>query len=172
LVSKTLGLVAEEIKEGMSTLELDKMAEAFIRDHGGEPAFKGYPSGSDAPPFPGSLCISVNEEVVHGIPGRHIIQPGDIVSVDCGVKKNGFFGDHAYTFMIGEVDEKVAKLVRVTKECLYIGIEEVKKGNTIGDIGFAINKHARRNSFHVVRDLVGHGLGRNLHEGTTSTQYW
>lgn len=158
LVSRTLGLIAAEIKAGISTIELDRLAENYIRDHGGVPSFKGYDG------FPNSLCISVNEAVVHGIPGRHKLKEGDIVSIDCGVKKNGFHGDHAYTFMIGDVDRKTRKLVQVTYECLLLGIKEAKVGNRIGAISFAVQKHAELNGFSVVRELVGHGLGADLHE--------
>ncbi|MEN7546427.1 type I methionyl aminopeptidase [Rapidithrix thailandica] len=158
IVSKTLGLMAQEIKPGISTLELDKIAEEFIRDHGGEPGFKGYGG------FPNTLCTSVNEQVVHGIPNDIPLKDGDIVSIDCGVKKNDFYGDHAYTFMIGEVDPETQRLVEVTKQCLDLGIEQVKLGNHIGDISYAVQQHAQKHGFSVVRELVGHGVGRNLHE--------
>lgn len=162
IVSQTLGLVAENIKEGISTKQLDAIAEEFIRDNGGRPAFKGYPGASG--PFPASLCMSVNEQVVHGIPTDEPLKSGDIVSVDCGVEKNGYFGDHAYTFMVGEVAPEVQELVRVTYESLYLGITETKRGNRIGDIGNAVQRHAQKYGYGVVRELVGHGLGQSLHE--------
>ncbi|MBL4654446.1 MAG: type I methionyl aminopeptidase [Bacteroidia bacterium] len=159
LVGKALGEVANHVKPGISTLRLDEIAEQFIRDNGGEPAFKGYNG------FPNTLCISLNEQVVHGIPGADIIlEDGDIVSIDCGVLKNEYYGDSAYTFPVGDIDRKVAKLMKVTKESLYKGIEKAVIGNRIGDIGNAIQSYCEANGFGVVRDLIGHGLGRNLHE--------
>ncbi|MEM9935736.1 MAG: type I methionyl aminopeptidase [Bacteroidota bacterium] len=158
MVSKTLGLMASEIREGISTLELDRIAEIFIRDHGGEPSFKGYNG------FPNSLCMSVNDAVVHGIPNHHRLKVGDILSIDCGVKMNGFHGDHAYTFIIGDTDRKTKKLVQVTYESLYKGIEQAREGNRIGAISQAIQKYAELHGFGVVRELVGHGLGKDLHE--------
>ncbi len=158
IVSKTLGLVASEIKEGVTLKHLDKIAEEFIRDNGGVPVFKGYNG------FPASLCLSMNEQVVHGIPSDKILKSGDIISVDCGVKKQGFVGDHAYTFCCGEIKKEVQDLVRVTKESLYVGIEQVKSGNRIGDVSFAIQQYAEKHGYGVVRELVGHGLGKSLHE--------
>src|ERR1700739_262278 len=158
IVSRTLGLVASEIKDGVSLKHLDKIAEEFIRDNGGEPAFKGYHG------FPASLCLSMNEQVVHGIPSDKVVKSGDILSVDCGVKKDGFIGDHAYTFCAGEIKKEVQDLVRVTKESLYIGIEQVKVGNRIGDVSYAIQTYAEKHGYGVVRELVGHGLGKSLHE--------
>lgn len=158
IVSKTLALVGKQIKPGITTLELDKMAEEFIRNHGGEPGFLGYQG------FPNSLCISVNEQVVHGIPNKKPLKEGDVVSIDCGVKKNGYFGDHAYTFTVGEVSKRTRKLIDVTKECLYLGIDQAVSGNRIGDICFAVQQHAEKHGFGVVRELVGHGLGQNMHE--------
>jgi len=160
LVSKTLALVGEHIRPGISGAEIDKMAEEFIRDNGGEPAFKGYRG------FPGSLCVSVNEEVVHGIPTREqIFQDGDIVSVDCGVYMNGFCGDSAYTFPLGNVSEEVMELCRVTNTALYKAIEQATVGNRIGDIGHAVQHYVEReHRYGVVRELVGHGIGRSLHE--------
>jgi methionyl aminopeptidase len=165
-VSKTLGMLAAELKEGVELARLDKLAEEFIRDMGGVPSFKGY-GGT----YPASLCISVNEAVVHGIPGKYIVKDGDIVSIDCGVFKNGFHGDHAYTFCIGNVKPEVKKLVEVTKECLYVGIEQACLNNRVGDIGFAIQHHAEKNGYGVVRELVGHGLGKNLHEDPQVPNY-
>lgn len=158
LVGSTLAAVAELIRPGVTTLELDAVAEAFIRDHGAEPGFKGYGG------FPNSLCTSVNEAVVHGIPNDRPLQEGDVVSVDCGVLKNGFYGDSAYTFAVGEIDPKIQQLLDVTKECLYLAIEQAVVGNRIGDIGWACQQHAERHGFGVVRELVGHGLGKELHE--------
>lgn len=162
MVSRTLGLIAAEIKPGVIPSKLDKLAEEYIRDNGGIPAFKGY-KGSNGP-FPSTLCVSINETVVHGIPGDKPVKEGDIISVDCGVKKNGFFGDHAYTFAVGEVTQEVKRLLEVTKECLYKGIEQMIEGNRIGDISYAIQQHAEKHGYGVVRELVGHGLGKNLHE--------
>ncbi len=162
MVSKTLAIIAKEVKPGVEPLKLDKLAEEFIRDNGGIPAFKGYGSKNNA--FPATLCISINEAVVHGIPNKNPLHDGDIISVDCGVKKNGYFGDHAYTFAVGEIKPEVQKLITVTKESLYLGIEQMVSGNRIGDISFAIQQHAEKNGFGVVRELVGHGLGKNLHE--------
>jgi len=161
LVSRTLGIIAKEIKPGVTPLFLDKLAEEFIRDNGGIPAFKGYPGN---PPFPASLCISINDSVVHGIPTNKALQDGDIISVDCGVKKNGYYGDHAYSFAVGNVSPEVRKLLQVTKECLYLGIEQMHSGNRVGDISFAIQEHAEKHGYGVVRELVGHGLGKQMHE--------
>ena len=158
LVGKTLAECAKLIAPGVKTTDLDKTAEAFIRDHGAEPGFKGYNG------FPASLCISKNAVVVHGFPDDEPLKEGDIVSVDCGVFWNGFFGDSAYTFAVGEVDAETARLMEVTKSCLKKGIENAVAGNRLGDIGFAVQKEAESNGFSVVRDLVGHGIGRNLHE--------
>lgn len=158
LVGKTLAEVAKFIKPGVTTLELDKVAEDFIRSHGAEPGFKGYGG------FPNTLCTSVNDVVVHGIPNNIPLKDGDIVSVDCGVFMNGFFGDSAYTFAVGEVSEEKKTLMRVTKECLAKGIEQAQAGKRIGDIGWAVQSYAEEHHFGVVRELVGHGVGRNLHE--------
>jgi methionyl aminopeptidase len=158
LVSKTIAQVAREIRPGITTLSIDKMAEEFIRDHGGEPAFLNYNG------FPNSLCISVNSQVVHGIPNKKELKEGDICSVDCGVLKNKFYGDSAYTFAIGEVSEKILRLMKVTKECLQKGIDAAVGGARIGDVSFAIQQHAESNGYSVVRELVGHGVGRKLHE--------
>lgn len=161
MVSRTLGIIAREIKPGVSPLQLDKLAEEFIRDNAGIPAFKGYPG---TPPFPASLCISVNESVVHGIPTQKALKEGDIVSVDCGVKKNGYYGDHAYTFAVGQISPELEQLLRVTKECLYKGIEQMHSGNRVGDISYAIQQHAEAHGYGVVRELVGHGIGKSMHE--------
>jgi methionyl aminopeptidase len=165
LVGKTLAEVAKLIEPGVSPLKLDEVAETFIRDNGGKPGFKGYGG------FPNTLCISVNEQVVHGIPTENPLENGDIVSIDCGVVLNGFCGDSAYTFEVGEVDPEVQKLLKVTKESLMLGIEAAVHGNRIGDIGYAIQKHAEDNGYGVVRELVGHGLGRDLHEAPEVPNY-
>jgi methionyl aminopeptidase len=159
MVSKTLGLVGELLKPGISGKKIDAIAESFIRDNGGVPSFKGYGG------FPATLCVSVNEAVVHGIPTKDEFKDGDIVSVDCGVYMNGFHGDSAFTFAIGDVNEEIMKLLRVTRESLYIGIEQAIVGNRIGDISFAIQNHTEKKyGYGVVRELVGHGVGRDLHE--------
>ena len=159
LVGKTLGELAKHIRPGVSTLELDRIAEEFIRSHGAEPGFKGYGG------FPNALCISLNDIVVHGIPSAEcILREGDIVSVDCGTVKNGFYGDSAYTFAVGEVSEEVRRLLRVTKESLYKGIEKAVAGMRIGDIGYAVQSWCEAEGFSVVREMVGHGVGRDLHE--------
>ncbi|MCD6066706.1 MAG: methionine aminopeptidase type [Bacteroidetes bacterium] len=167
-VSRTLGMLAKEIKEGVELKRLDKLAEEFIREMGGVPSFKGYPGPT---PFPASLCLSINEQVVHGIPGDRVVKDGDILAVDCGVFKNGFHGDHAYTFCIGNVKPEVRKMVEVTKESLYKGIEQVTANNRIGDISYAIQQHAESHGYGVVRELVGHGLGRHLHEDPQVPNY-
>ena len=165
LVGKTLAEVAKLIEPGVNSLELDRVAETFIRDNKAEPGFKGYNG------FPNTLCISVNDQVVHGIPNNKPLQNGDVVSIDCGVLKNGFYGDSAYTFEVGEVSPEVKQLLKVTKESLYKGIEMAIAGNRIGDIGFAVQQHAEAAGYGVVRELVGHGLGRNLHEGPEVPNY-
>jgi len=158
LVSKTLGMLAPKIVPGAIPLELDKMAEQFIRDHGGEPGFLGMYG------FPNSLCMSPNAQVVHGIPSKDPLKEGDILSVDCGVYMNEFYGDHAYTFAVGEVDADTQRLLADTKESLYVGIREVVVGNRIGDIGAAIQEFTEARGYGIVRELVGHGLGRKMHE--------
>jgi methionyl aminopeptidase len=165
LVGKTLAEVAKIIKPGISTLALDKVAEEFIRDNKGIPAFKGYNG------FSGTLCVSPNSQVVHGIPGKYELKDGDIVSVDCGVVKNKFFGDSAYTFAIGEVNAETLNLLKVTKESLYKAIESAIVGNRLGDIGEAVQAHAERNGYSVVRELVGHGIGQSLHEAPEVPNY-
>ena len=158
LVSKTLAEVAKIIGEGVKTIQLNKLAEEFIRDHGGIPAFLNYNG------FPYSLCISLNDQVVHGFPGEYVIKDGDIVSVDCGVVLNDFVGDSAYTFPIGNVDPETLRLLKVTKECLYLAIDKAVVGMRIGDVGYAVQEHAEKNGFGVVKELVGHGVGFKLHE--------
>lgn len=158
LVGKTLAEVAKRIRPGIETIVLDKLAEEFIRDHGAAPGFKGYNG------FPFTLCISINEQVVHGFPGKRTLIEGDIASIDCGVLKNEFYGDSAYTFAVGEVDEEVRLLMERTKESLYKAIEVAVEGKRVGDIGYAVQSHVEQYGYGVVRDLVGHGLGKNLHE--------
>lgn len=165
LVGKTLGELSKHIKPGITTLELDRIAEQFIRDHGAIPTFLGYGG------FPNSICTSVNEHVVHGIPNNIPLKEGDIVSVDCGTNLRGFCGDSAYTFCVGDVDQKVVELLRVTKESLYKGIEQAKEGNRIGDIGFTIQEYCEKRGYSVVRELVGHGIGRQMHEAPEVPNY-
>ncbi len=158
VVSRTLGMLAAEVKEGAIPAKLDEMAEAYIREQGAEPGFLGLYG------CPSTLLISVNETVVHGLPGNRPFESGDVVSIDCGAVLNGYYGDHAYTFEVGEVAPETKKLLQVTKEALYKGIEQMKAGNRLGDISYAIQKHAEDHGFGVVRDLVGHGIGKKLHE--------
>lgn len=158
LVAQALAEVAKIIEPGVTGLQIDKVADEFIQDHGAIAAFKGYGG------FPNALCVSPNEQVVHGIPTDKPFQEGDIVSVDCGVYKNGYYGDSAYTFSIGEISEDVQKLLRVTKESLYKGIEMAVVGKRLGDVGFAIQHHCEKEGYGVVRELVGHGIGKSLHE--------
>lgn len=165
LVGRTLAEVAALIKPGVTTLQLDAVAEEFIRDNGAEPGFKGYGG------FPNTLCASLNEAVVHGIPNDRPLENGDVISLDCGVLKNGFYGDSAYTFEVGEVDPEIQKLLSVTKECLTLAIEQAVTGKRIGDIGAAVQTHAEANGYGVVRELIGHGLGRELHEAPEVPNY-
>jgi methionyl aminopeptidase len=165
LVAKTLGEVAKAIKPGVTTLELDKIAEEYIRDNGGIPGFLNYQG------FPNTLCTSVNEQVVHGIPNKMPLKEGSVVSVDCGVLKNGFYGDSAYTFAVGEVSKEVKDLLQSTKESLYKGIEKAVAGNRLGDIGHAIQEYNEGKGYSVVREMVGHGIGRNLHESPEVPNY-
>ena len=165
LVAKTHAEIAKLIKPGISSLELDHIAEEFIRDNGGEPAFKGYNG------FPCTLCASPNEVVVHGIPNNEPINDGTILSIDCGVFMNGFYGDSAYTYEVGEVKKEIQMLLKVTKESLYKGIENAVSGKRIGDIGYAIQEHAENNDYGVVREMIGHGIGKNLHESPEVPNY-
>lgn len=158
LVSKTLASIAGMIKPGISTLEIDTYANTFLRDHGAIPSFYNYGG------FPHNICTSVNDAVVHGFPNRFPLREGDIVSIDVGAYKNGFHGDQAYTFIVGDVSQEILDLVRVTKDSLFKGIEKAVHGNRIGDIGHAIQSHAEKHGYGVVRELVGHGVGRQLHE--------
>lgn len=163
LVGRTLAEVARTIRPGVTTLELDQAAEAFVHSHDAEPAFKGYRVGQ-LPPFPGTLCVSVNDVVVHGIPGGYELQEGDLVSVDCGVLLDGYYGDSAYTFAVGEISEEDARLCQVTYEALHEGIAQAVHGHRVGDISYAVQRHCESQGYGVVRDLVGHGIGRKLHE--------
>ena len=159
------GIVASNIKEGVSTIELDSLAYKYIIDKGGVPSFKNFKG------FPASLCISVNDEVVHGIPNHYKLKQGDIVSIDCGVFYKGFHSDSAYTYAVGEVSEEVKALLKSTKESLYIGIEMAKAGNRLGDVGHAIQSWVEKKGFSVVRELVGHGIGKSLHESPEVPNY-
>lgn len=158
IVSKTLKLLFENLKPGIATRQLDEMAEEYIRAQDAVPSFKGYNG------FPASICVSINNEVVHGIPGPRSIEVGQIVSIDVGVFKDGYHGDAAWTYFIGEIDEEARKLMEAGQECLKRGINQARVGNRLGDIGHAIQSHAEAQGFSVVRDLVGHGIGRKLHE--------
>lgn len=165
IVSKTLGMLAKEVKPGVSTLTLDALAETFIRDHGAIPGFLGLYD------FPNTLCMSPNAQVVHGIPNSKPLEEGDIISIDCGALKNGFYGDHAYTFEVGIVSPEIKKLLEVTKASLYKGIEAFKAGNRVGDVGFAIQEFTEKHGYGVVRELVGHGLGTSMHEDPEMPNY-
>ena len=172
LVGRTLAEIAKIIKPGVTTRQLDKVAEEFIRDNGAVPTFKGFPHFEKGyPAFPGTLCTSVNDMVVHGIPNDIELKDGDIVSVDCGTYMNGFCGDSAYTFCVGEVSEDVKELLRVTKEALYLGIENAVHGKRLGDIGYAVQKHCESHGYGVVREFVGHGIGRDMHEDPQVPNY-
>ena len=170
LVGKTLAEVAKLIKPGVTTRQLDRVAEEFIRDNGATPVFKGFPNPYGSP-FPASLCTSVNEQVVHGIPNDIPLKEGDIVSVDCGTLLNGYCGDSAYTFCVGEVSSQVMELLKTTKEALYKGIENAVHGKRIGDIGYAVQQHCESHSYGVVREFVGHGVGKEMHEDPAVPNY-
>lgn len=166
IVAKALAEIAKIVAPGVTTEDLNKLADTFIRDNGGVPGFLGYHK------FPKSICTSVNDEVVHGIPSNKIIlKEGDVVSVDCGVFKNGFHGDSAYTFCVGDVKPEIVNLLRTTKESLYKGIEEAQEGKRLGDVGFAIQNHCEQRGYSVVREMIGHGVGRNLHESPEVPNY-
>lgn len=169
VLGKTHAEVAKLIKPGVSTASLDKRAEEFIRDNGGIPSFKGVDNGHSK--FPASLCVSVNEIIVHGFPGAYELKEGDVISVDCGVFLNGFHSDSAYTYPVGQISPRVQKLLNVTKEALYIGISQVRMGGRLGDVGYAIQTYVERNGYSVVRELVGHGIGRNMHESPEVPNY-
>ncbi len=165
IVSKTLGMLAKEVQPGVTTLQLDTLAEAFIRDHGAIPGFLGLYD------FPNTLCMSPNAQVVHGIPNNTPLEEGDIISIDCGALKNEYYGDHAYTFAVGEIDPEITKLLDITKASLYRGIEQLKIGNRVGDVGHAIQKFSEDAGYGVVRELVGHGLGKKMHEDPEMPNY-
>jgi len=165
LVARTLAEVAKLIKPGVSTLELDKVAETFIRDNKAVPGFLGYHG------FPNTLCTSVNEQVVHGIPNKKPLKEGDILSVDCGTLLNGYYGDSAYTFCVGEVKPEIKALLDATRESLYKGIENAVEGKRLGDVGFAIQNYVETRGYSVVREMVGHGVGKNLHEAPEVPNY-
>ncbi|MFN8210299.1 MAG: type I methionyl aminopeptidase [Bacteroidales bacterium] len=165
LVSKTLAELASLIRPGITTLSLDKVAETFIRDNGAIPGFKGYNG------FPNTLCTSVNDEVVHGIPSTYVLKEGDIISIDCGVVLNGYYGDSAFTFPVGEISEDVKRLLEFTRASLEEGVREAIAGNRIGDISFAVQAKAESGGYSVVRELVGHGLGTRLHEAPEVPNY-
>ena len=165
IVSKTLGIMAKEVKPGVTTLYLDKLAEEFIRDQGAIPGFLGLYD------FPNTLCMSPNQQVVHGIPNDKTLKDGDIISIDCGVLKNGFYGDHAYTFEVGNIDLETKNLLKITKKSLYEGIRAFKIGNRVGDVGFAIQTYCEKYGYGIVRELVGHGLGREMHEDPEMPNY-
>lgn len=170
LVSATLTEVAKMVRPGVTTRQLDSLAEQFIRDNGAEPTFKGFPNPFGSP-FPASICTSVNEVVVHGIPNDEPLKEGDIVSVDCGTRLDGFCGDSCYTFCVGEVAPEVKELLRVTKESLYKGIEQAVAGNRLGDIGNAVQQHSESHGYGVVREFVGHGIGHEMHEDPQVPNY-
>lgn len=170
LVSSTLAEIAKVIRPGVTTKELDNLAEQFIRDHGAIPTFKGYPNPYGSP-FPASICTSVNQVVVHGIPDDTILQDGDIVSVDCGTQIDGFCGDSCYTFCVGEVNEETKKLLKTTKESLYKAIEQALPGRRIGDIGYAVQHYCESQGYGVVREFVGHGIGKEMHEDPQVPNY-
>ena len=165
LVGQTLGELAKWVAPGITTLKLDKIAEEFIRDHQGVPGFLGYGG------FPNTLCVSVNDQIVHGIPSNYELKDGDIVSIDCGVVKNGFNGDSAYTFEVGEVSYEVKRLLRITKEALYLGIEQAVEGKRVGDISNAVQTYCEHHNYSVVRELCGHGVGKRLHEDPEVPNY-
>lgn len=171
LVGMTLGEVAKHIKPGVTPAQLDKIAKEFIMDHGAIPSFLGYKGAPGAVDFPGAICASVNEQVVHGFPTDYVLKDGDIISVDCGTEKNGFCGDSAYTFCVGEVAEDVKTLLRTTKESLYKGIEKAVEGSRIGDIGDAVQTYCEKRGYSIVRELVGHGIGRKMHEAPEVPNY-
>ena len=158
IVGRTLRVLAGEVRPGVSTRELDRLAETYIRDHGAEPAFKGYRG------FPATICPSVNDQVVHAIPGDYRLQEGDIISIDVGVRKDGYYGDAARTFPVGDISDEARQLLEVTEAALLAGIEHARAGNRLGEIGQAVQSRAEEHGFSVVRSLVGHGIGREMHE--------
>lgn len=170
LVARTLAEMAKIIKPGVTTRQLDNIAEQFIRDHGAVPTFKGFPNPYGQP-FPASICTSVNDQVVHGVPDDKPLKEGDIVSIDCGTQLNGFCGDSCYTFEVGEVDTEVHKLLVTTKEALYMGIEQAVNGHRLGDISYAVQQHCTKQGYGVVREFVGHGIGKEMHEDPQVPNY-
>jgi methionyl aminopeptidase len=171
LVGRTLGELAKHIRPGVSTLQLDKIAEEFIRDNGAEPTFKGFPNPYGGP-FPGSICTSVNDVVVHGVPSSDtVLKDGDIISVDCGTLLNGFNGDSCYTFCVGEVSQEVKQLLRTTKESLYKAIAAARHGAHLGDVSSAVQDHCEKQHYGIVRELTGHGIGRQMHEDPQVPNY-
>ena len=171
LVGRTLGELAKHIKPGVTTLQLDKIADEFIRDNGAIPTFKGFPNPYGGP-FPASICTSVNDVVVHGVPNAEtVLKEGDIISIDCGTLLNGFNGDSCYTFCVGEVSDEVKKLLKTTKESLYKGIENAVAGKHLGDISSAVQEHCEAQKYGIVRELTGHGIGREMHEDPQVPNY-
>ena len=171
LVGSTLGELAKHIKPGVTTLQLDQIADEFIRDHGAVPTFKGFPNPYGGP-FPASICTSVNDVVVHGVPNAQtVLKDGDIISVDCGTLLNGFCGDSCYTFCVGEVADEVKQLLRTTKESLYKGIENAVAGHHLGDISYAVQQHCEAQGYGIVRELTGHGIGHQMHEDPQVPNY-
>lgn len=170
LIGRTLAELAKIIKPGVTTKQLDKVAEEFIRDNGAEPTFKGFPNPYGGP-FPASICTSVNEQVVHGIPNDVPLQDGDIVSIDCGTRLNGFCGDSCYTFPVGEISPEVKNLLKTTKEALDKGIEQAVVGHRLGDISYAVQQHCEAQGYGVVREFVGHGVGHEMHEDPQVPNY-
>ena len=171
MVAATLAEIAKAVEPGVTTSRLDKIAEEYIRDNGAVPTFKGFPNPCGGEAFPASVCTSVNDEVVHGLPNDRPLQEGDIVSVDCGVLLNGYNGDSCYTFCVGEPSAEVAQLLRTTKEALYLGIEAALPGRRIGDVGAAVQSHCEAQGYGVVREFVGHGIGRKMHEDPPVPNY-
>lgn len=163
IVAETLQLVKRGVRPGVTTLELDKIAEDYVRSNDGIPAFKGY-SQAGSFSFPGTICSSIDDEVVHGIPGERALKEGEIISIDVGVKKNGYFGDAALTVAVGNISDSKANLMKITEESLYLGIKEAVEGNRLGNISYAVQSHCEAHGYGVVRDLCGHGVGKKLHE--------
>ncbi|MDP4114492.1 MAG: type I methionyl aminopeptidase [Bacteroidota bacterium] len=171
IVAKTLQLLKGYVKEGISTEELDKIAEDFVLSNNATPAFKGYSQGGSSIDFPGTICASVDDQVVHGIPGLRVLKNGEIISIDMGVKKNGYYGDAAITVAVGEISDTKKRLMEVTEQSLYKGIEEAKANNRVHDISAAVQEYVESNGFSVVRALVGHGVGKHLHEDPSVPNY-
>ena len=171
LVGKTLGVLAKHIKPGVTTLQLDKIADEFIRDHGAIPTFKNFPNPFGGP-FPASICTSVNDVVVHGVPdSKTVLKDGDIISIDCGTLLDGFNGDSCYTFCVGDVSPEVRQLLKITKESLYLGIEQATAGKRVGDIGDTVQTYCESHGYGVVRELTGHGIGKEMHEDPQIPNY-